>query len=64
MKYVAHYVDLSGVSKAAYELKATDDDQAKDEAREYLKLHHSIEVRQGVRWVARLVRDGNSTTYS
>ena len=44
VKYVADHVDLSGTSKAAYELKATDDEQAKNEARQFLKFHSSIEV--------------------
>jgi hypothetical protein len=57
MPYIAYYVDLSGVAQASYELKANEDDAAKNEAREYLKLHLSIEVWDGPRWVTRLVRE-------
>jgi hypothetical protein len=56
-KYAAYYVDLYGVAHASYSLTATDDEQTKSEARNLLGLHPSIEVWQGARWVARLVRE-------
>jgi hypothetical protein len=56
-KYFAYHVDLHGVALASYELNATDDEKAKAEARYFLKLHPSIEVWQGARWIVRLVRE-------
>ncbi len=55
--YFAYHVDLSGVARASYELKADDDEGARSEAEHLLKLHPSLEVWQGARWVARLVRE-------
>ena len=55
--YIAYHVDITGVAKAAYELKATDDEQARIEAHPLLGLHPSIEVWQGPRFVARLALD-------
>jgi hypothetical protein len=54
-KYFAYHVDLYGVSRASYELKATDDAAAVSEARYFLKLHPSIEVWLAGRFVARFV---------
>lgn len=56
-KYIAYYVDLYGNARASYELNVTDDATAICEARNYLKLHPSIEVWQGARWIARLLRE-------
>jgi len=56
-KYFAYHVDLSGASRASYELKAAEDDpHAVSEARYYLKLHPTLEVWHGARFVARLMR--------
>jgi len=57
MPYVAHYVDIFGASKAAYEMQAKDDKTAKAEGREYPSQHSSIEVWDGPGWVARFIRD-------
>ncbi len=56
-KYFAYYVDLQGIARACYELKANDDPTAVADARGYLKLHPSLEVWQGARWIARLMRE-------
>ena len=56
MQYVAIHVDLQGVAKEAYDLKATDDEQAREEARKYLNEQQTIEVWHGPRRVVRLVR--------
>ena len=56
-KYFAYHVDLYGTARASYELQATSDAAATVEARYFLKFHRSIEVWQGARWVARLVRE-------
>ncbi|HZP64136.1 MAG TPA: hypothetical protein VFB28_12040 [Terriglobales bacterium] len=51
-KYFACHVSLQGVAIASYELQATDDEAAKAEARFFLNFHLSIEVWQGLRWIA------------
>lgn len=56
-KYFACYVDIYGTARASYQLNVSDDAIAIREARNYLKLHPSIEVWQGARWVARLLRE-------
>jgi hypothetical protein len=56
-KYFAYHVDIYGAARASYELKASDDANAVAEARGYLKLHPTIEVRQGAHWVARIARE-------
>jgi hypothetical protein len=56
-KYFAYHVDLHGTARASYELKANEDANAVAEARVYMKLHPTLEVWQGVRWVARLLRE-------
>jgi hypothetical protein len=53
-KYFAYHVDLRGVSVASYELRATEDDAAVSEARHLLRLHSSLEIWQGARFVVRL----------
>jgi hypothetical protein len=55
--YIAHYVTRLGISEAAYELNARDDEAAKIEARQFLSLHPSIEVWEGARWVARFTQE-------
>ena len=54
--YIAYHIDLFGVAKASYELKATDDDQARI-AQPLLGFHPSIEIWKGPRFIARLARD-------
>src|SRR5436190_193654 len=57
--YIAYYVTLLGAAQASYELRAKDDEAAKVESRQFLKLHPSIEVWEGAKWVARFTRRGN-----
>ena len=57
-RYVAYHVDLQGVALASYELKATEDATAVSEARHLLKLHPSLEIWYGARFVARMVGAG------
>jgi hypothetical protein len=56
-KFFAYHVDLRGITKASYELQASDDSDAASEARYFLKFHPSIEVWQGARWIARLTHE-------
>jgi hypothetical protein len=56
-KYFAYFVDLQGTARASYELQAIGDDAAKIEGGYFLKFHPSIEVWQGARYVARLMRE-------
>jgi hypothetical protein len=56
-KYYAYYVNVKGVTGASYELKGTNDADGVSEARHLLKYHPSIEVWQGARFVARIVRN-------
>jgi hypothetical protein len=51
-QYIAYHVDLF-----TYELKASDNEQAKIEAHPLLTLHPTIEVWQGPRFVGRLARE-------
>jgi hypothetical protein len=60
-KYQAFCVDLLGLAIASYEFDAGDDDVAKAEARQYLVAHPSVEIWDGPRWVARLVREEQSS---
>lgn len=55
-KYFAYYVDFAGAARARYELKAIDDCRAVAEGRQFMKLHPSVEIWQGSRIVARLLR--------
>jgi hypothetical protein len=55
--YIAYHVDLSGATKANYNLAATDDVSAREEARKYLAHHETIEVWNGSRCVAHLTRE-------
>ena len=55
--YFAYHVDLYGTARASYGLQATNDSSAVSEARYFLKFHPTLEVWQGARWVARLLRD-------
>ena len=56
-KYFAYHFDLSGGTRASYELHAADDAKAAAEARYFLKFHPSIDVWQGARWIVRLSRE-------
>lgn len=56
-RYIAYHVDIFGRALATYQLVATDDAAAQSEAAPYLKLHASIEVWEGARFIARLVRN-------
>ena len=56
MRYVVHATDLSGVALAAYEIEAGCDDDARRRAVIFLEAHPSIEIWDGVRCVARLIR--------
>jgi hypothetical protein len=56
-KYRAYHVNLQGIALSSYELKATDDDAALSEARCLLRLHASLEIWSGARWVARIIQD-------
>ena len=60
-KYTVFCVDLLGLAVASYDLHAGDDDAAKAEARQFLASHPSVEVWDGPRWVARLVREERSS---
>lgn len=55
-RYFAYYINLSGTALASYELQAADDARATAEARRYLRLHPTLEIWHGARWVARMVR--------
>jgi hypothetical protein len=60
-KYTVFCVDLFGLAVASYDLHAGDDDAAKAEARQFLSSYPSVEVWDGARWVARLVREEQSS---
>jgi hypothetical protein len=60
-KYQAVCVDMLGLALTSYDLEAGDDDAAKVVARQYLIAHSSLEVWDGPRWVARLVRQDQSS---
>jgi hypothetical protein len=55
--YIAYHVDEAGVTQANYRLAATDDEKAREEARRYLVAHKSIDVWNGSRQVAHLLRE-------
>ena len=59
--YIAYHVDLWEGATAHYKLAATEDEPAVEEARRYLARHQSIEVWNGSRRVARLVREEQAT---
>jgi hypothetical protein len=44
MKFIAFAVDGNGTALARYDLAATEQDAAEQEARQYLEQHHGIEV--------------------
>jgi hypothetical protein len=56
-QYFAFAVDINGTALARYDLAATDEEAAAQEARRHLQQHHVIEVwSDDYRRVARLVR--------
>ena len=61
-RYFAYHVDLQGVARASYELKAADDATALSEAKHLLKLHPSLEIWRAARFVVRLKAGTQSPT--
>ena len=59
MRYVAYAVDLSGVARAVYEINCSTDDDAEAQAKKFLEAHPAVEVWDGPRRVARLVRESS-----
>lgn len=59
MRYVAYSVDLSGVARALYEIDCPSDKDAQDRAEKYLEAHPVVELWDGPRRVARLVRESS-----
>lgn len=59
MRYVAYAVDLAGVARAAYELDCPTDKDAEATAKKFLEAHPTVEVWEGPRRVARLVRENS-----
>ncbi|WOH60266.1 MULTISPECIES: hypothetical protein [Bradyrhizobium] len=57
MRYVAYVVDLSGVARAAYEIDSPTDQDAKTRAEKFLDAYPAVEVWDGPRKIARLVRE-------
>lgn len=57
MRYVAYAVDLTGVARAVYEIDCPTDQDAQRRAETFLHAHPAVEVWDGPRRVARLVRD-------
>jgi hypothetical protein len=56
MRYYAYAVDLSGVARAVYEIDCSTDKDAQARAEKRLQIHPAVEVWDGPRRVARLVR--------
>jgi hypothetical protein len=56
MRYHAYAVDLSGVARAVYEIDCSTDKDAEARAEKLLETHPAVEVWDGRRRVARLVR--------
>jgi hypothetical protein len=57
MRYIAYAVDLSGVARAVYEIDCPTDKDAQARAEKFLEAHPAVEVWDGPRRVARLVRE-------
>ena len=57
MRYVAYAVDLSGVARAAYEIDCRREEDAQARAEKLLQTHPAVELWDGPRRVARLVRE-------
>lgn len=56
MRYFAYAVDLSGVARGVYEIDCPTDQDARARAEKLLEMHPFIELWDGPRKVARLVR--------
>lgn len=56
MRYVAYAVDLSGIARAVYEIDCPTDEDAQARAEHFLEAHPAVEVWEGPRRVARLIR--------
>jgi hypothetical protein len=59
-KYIAFAVDIYGVTHAAYELDASNDEEAKVQGEKLLKEHPVIEVWDGPQRVARFTKESSS----
>jgi hypothetical protein len=57
MRYVGYGVDLSGVARAVYEIDCRTEEDAQVRAEKLLEAHPAIELWDGPRRVARLVRE-------
>lgn len=62
MRYIAHAVDLRGVSLAMYEIEGADEDELRRRVRPLLEVHPAIEVWDGPRLVMRVARGQASET--
>jgi hypothetical protein len=62
--YFAYYVNLHGVALASYELEGGDDSAAVSAARSLLRLHPTLEIWQGARFIARLRRENEAIELS
>ena len=62
MRYVAYAIDLTGVARAVYEIDCPSDEHAEERAKAFLRAHPAVEVWDGPRRVARLVREGAERT--
>ena len=60
MRYIAYAVDLDGVARAAYEIDCQTDKDAQLRAEKFLEAHPAVEVWDGPRRVARLVRESGA----
>jgi hypothetical protein len=58
MRYVAYVVDLSGVARAVYQDSPTDEG-ARTRAEKFLDTYPAVEVWDGPRRIARLVRESS-----
>ena len=57
MRYVAYAVDAGGVVHAVYEIDCPTDKDAQARCEKFLEAHPTVEVWDGPRRVARLVRE-------
>lgn len=61
MRYFAYAIDLSGVARAVYEIDSPTDKDAQTRAEKFLDAHPAVELWEGRRRVARLVREMRPT---
>jgi hypothetical protein len=59
MRYVAYVVDLSGVARAVYQIDSPTDEDARTRAEKFLDTYPAVEVWDGPRRIARLVRESS-----